>query len=264
MVKNFKVVLLTSLLTLIASFPANAGTSDLKQKFVERSDDYFYNTEFGLLTKEACSFDDFTAHTRTAIEETFRSLSIVDLGVCYNISNSEGEFHLIPEKEFENLAKKQNEIDTTIAGIVRENIPAGTSQDEAIQICFDYTIEFLEYDYTNDDFTKKQYQSLYTSLNTGKGICKSYAKLFRALVETIPFQNKVVNYEFENPEYIQVAICANEEILHSYNAILDDAGQYHLYDATFADTTSGDLYNYYDFSELKNTIWDLSKGPVYN
>jgi hypothetical protein len=69
-----------------------------------------------------------------------------------------------------------------------------------------------------------------TAIENG-GICSSHSKLFRSMIEYIPFNSLgTVDYQTENPTYIKVSIVNNTELTHEWNAITDADGTTWYYD----------------------------------
>ena len=102
------------------------------------------------------------------------------------------------------------------------------------------------------------------ALKNGSGICAGLSKLFRAIIEYLPFdpQTGQVNYSAANPSRIRVAILMNEAANHEWAAIqLGDIWYY--YDLSIINTANlaeryrmnGSQLNTEDYGSFAETVW---------
>ena len=73
-------------------------------------------------------------------------------------------------------------------------IPSGTDMESAIQLCADYIADHVQYDW-DGRYSKKELQTAYHGMYDGWGICATYALMFNAMIEYLPFNEAgVVDY----------------------------------------------------------------------
>lgn len=124
-------------------------------------------------------------------------------------------------------------------------IPSGTDRETAIRTAFNYIIDNYPYDdYLTSYEQKADAQGAYYVIANGKGICASYSKLFRAMLEYLPFNTSgVVDYNEPNPTHIIVAIVNDADHTHEWDAIQDPDGTWYYYDITHtaADCSTGNI-----------------------
>lgn len=145
-------------------------------------------------------------------------------------------------------------------------IPAGTDYQDAIRILFDYIVANYSYDYDapDDFYVSHDSQGAYRIILTGQGICSGYSKLFRGMVEYLPFNSHgVVDYEAQDTFHLSVALVSWSDGTwgHEWNAIQDpfDHLWYH-YDLsqTVVDQTSAPLYRL----SADELVKDLCHGHI--
>lgn len=161
-----------------------------------------------------------------------------------------------------------------VNGWVEKNIPKivheGMNREDAIRAVYDYIVSHFAYDFeacATADGSKvlREAQGAYYMLAHGKGVCASFAKLFRGLVEAIPFnQNGVVDYSV-NPDstnYIQVAIVHDDDNAHEWNAICGADGKWYHYDTASAAASGGEFFAMTE-TEFKTMFHDPSVSIIY-
>ena len=145
-------------------------------------------------------------------------------------------------------------------------IPTGTEYNAAIRILFDYIVNNYTYDFDAPyDFSvSHDSQGAYRILLTGQGICSGYSKLFRGMVEYLPFNAQgIVDYEASEVFHIPVAIVnwiqGNEG--HEWNAIRDPKdGLWYHYDLSET-VMDHDGYERYCLSDV-NIAGDGKHGHI--
>lgn len=133
------------------------------------------------------------------------------------------------------LESRKAFVDDWIASNIRSIVRAGTGRDSAIHTVFNYIADNYAYDYScqGNKSAMCDSQGAYYAIVNGKGVCASLCKLFRGLVEALPFNaDGVVDYSMDpaSASRIRVALINNLEGTHEWAAIQDNDGIWCHYD----------------------------------
>lgn len=208
-------------------------------------DDFYVK---GGLYSRRMTDEEFWIMMEAAINKAFRQGDSCDLGTCtywtWDDAPDLREYE-VPLEKLERLVYEQDYVD----GWCKENVPLivsdGMDRDTAIRTIYDWIIAFATYDYDalTDDVLLSNEQSAYSLLTTGKGVCASYSKLFRGMVEVVPFNIETGGVDWQSgTEYIKVALVdkrsSDGASGHEWNAIQSSDGTWYCYDVTAADTSN--------------------------
>ncbi len=177
-----------------------------------------------------------------------------------------GVIYRIPADQVDFLLARQAYVQEWLARTVPSVIPAGTDAKSAIRTVFDYIIANYSYDYDapEDFYSIHDSQGAYRIITTGRGICSGYSKLFRGMVEYLPFNEQgVVDYEAEEGGHLSVAIVnwTKGHEGHEWNAIKDPKdGQWYHYDLSETVTDPGGVKRF-RLSDV-NIVGDGKHGRV--
>lgn len=181
------------------------------------------------------------------------------------------QIYHIPAEKVNLLLLRQAYVENWLKDHVPALIPTGTEYNAAIRILFDYIVNNYTYDFDAPyDFSvSHDSQGAYRILLTGQGICSGYSKLFRGMVEYLPFNAQgVVDYETNDPFHLSVALVSWTDgvIGHEWNAILDpfDHVWYH-YDLseTVVDPEGVPRFRLLDITSLKDRCHGFSSEHIY-
>lgn len=237
-------------LTAMCAFPAQAATIESIANADAR---LHYNGS--TLTATAASTKDAKAV----------SDSMVDIFLYATRSCSGYEFPYFDYTSDGNVTLMQSYVDKIVARTtwveewVRTNVPGivsnGMTKEAAQKAVFDYIA--TNYDYSEDVrdgdiYTKRDAADAYSLLCNKRGVCIAFSCAYRAMLEAVPFENGVVNWNATNPEHIQVAIVEND--YHMWNAIKADSGEWFIYD-----TSSASLMR-----EASAMFYGISAGEAYD
>jgi hypothetical protein len=186
---------------------------------------------------------------QTVINQLFRDCDIMEAYVVcrfYYVNDPNSYRFVLYEDQINTLMEHQNAIDDWSSSSIREIVPDGIGMDDAIKICYLHILR--NYPYNRNATSRvnldlnKQAQGAYYAITTQSGICASLSKLFRTLVEAIPFDPETgcVNYNAESPFNLKVAIIDNEYKYHEWAAI-QMSGNWYYYDCAM----SNDFVNQY-------------------
>lgn len=143
-------------------------------------------------------------------------------------------------------------------------VPEGTDREKAVRMIFDYIVGNYSYDYDalTDFDSIHDSQGAYRIITTGRGICSGYSKLFRGMVEYLPFNVQgVVDYKSQDVSFVPVAIVSRTDECggHEWNAIRNPAdGLWYHYDLS---ETVMDGVERFGLSDI-NIVGDGKHGSV--
>lgn len=138
------------------------------------------------------------------------------------------------------LLSRQAYIQNWLEEHVPAIVPAGTDYNGAIRMLFDYIVSNYSYDYEapGDFYAGHDSQGAYRILLTGQGICSGYSKLFRGMVEYLPFNCQgVVDYQAQEASHLSVALVSWSDGVwgHEWNAIQEPQdGLWYHYDLSLS------------------------------
>lgn len=183
----------------------------------------------------------------------------------------------IKEEELKTLVDEENAGEAYINAVIEKIVPSGTKKDDALRILAEHIANNYEYDTEAYDNAMKgdcevayKEQGAYAMLLSGKGVCASYAKFYKTLVNTLPFKDGVVNWEAfkENPDsctHLHMLLVNDKGWVHEWNALKDDNGVYHYYDIVSfdgdTDENGNPLGNFPEFLDM--SYEDMAKDEFY-
>lgn len=149
-----------------------------------------------------------------------------------------------------------------------EIVANGLTKEDAIKTVFEYVCTHYAYStYLRDSGSLAEAHDAadaYSLIANNDGVCIAFACTFRAIVEAIPFENGVVNWNATQPTYQKVAIVENGP--HMWNEIQDEAtGRWLIYD-----TSAGSVFHHSGIScfnayqLLRGEAYDFGTGKVYH
>lgn len=144
----------------------------------------------------------------------------------------------IPEYKTEALAARATYINFWLAENVPQIIPDGIRREDAIRLAYDWLTDNIRYNEAALDSAEStwDYQGSYHAFQSRDGICSTYTKAFRAILESVPLFDGIVDWDRANssePGRIRVASVFNApplEATHQWAAIQDDNGRWYHYD----------------------------------
>ena len=158
-------------------------------------------------------------------------------------------------------------VDSWLAASVPSIIPDGTSREDAIWLAYTHVVNAYAPDYAAEadtGYKRKEAQGAAYVLKNGSGICAGLTKLFRSIVEYVPFdsQTGLVNYSAASPEHLRVAVVMNEAAGHEWAAI-QLAGIWYYYDLSIINTANlAERYrmtesqlNQADYGNFAEDVW---------
>lgn len=140
------------------------------------------------------SHENFVIGTETMPAEVIKAFYAYAKNIFY-MPNSDGTYDawLIAKNTdylLEPAALCRSWLDSNMQAIV----PSGTDMESAIQLCADYIADHVQYDW-DGRYSKKELQTAYHGMYDGWGICATYALMFNAMIEYLPFNEAgVVDY----------------------------------------------------------------------
>lgn len=221
-------------LLLFALCPANAYGSTA-QDIAVSSGGFLHVKEGGLISAPTNEKEFIPAFEHTVSD----ALRVCDAAeIVYYPFRYEGSkvVYEIPADSVRLLLTRQHFVEEWLSLHVPAIVPAGTDRTVAIRMIFDYIVSNYSYDYDapNDFYSIHDSQGAYRIITTGQGICSGYSKLFRGMVEYLPFTAQgIVDYDAQEVSHIPVAIVNWTEGKegHEWNAIEDpDDGLWYHYD----------------------------------
>ncbi len=265
---------ITGLITALVLMISTMGNAEsiTVEEFVEDSEGIFYLDTNGniVTTKGGYTKDTIFEVLEDVINSSLRVCSAFEVRTVQHAASDYSKF-IVAKDNIMKVIDRANYIEEWCKENVPSIVPNGLTRDDAILIVFNYIIENYEYDRkavsNKDKDTLCEEQGGYHMLTTGVGICTSYAKVFRAIIEAIPFNDEyIVDWDLKEEEakHIPVTIVSCET--HIWAAIEDpETGILQHYDLTFADTFSKNpkyssiVTRYYD-ADLEEIIKDKAHG----
>lgn len=176
-----------------------------------------------------------------------------------------GNLKLFYSKSREDIIKHQREIESIKEEFLENNINNYMSDYEKLLIVHDFIINKGSYDkglFDNEDVLPESY-STYGILSLGVGVCESYAKSMKYLLDGSGIKSLVVVGESKGEN-------------HAWNLVELDGEYYHI-DSTWNDPVSDNgqdvlRYNFFNLNDEEISIthqWDTdeypeAKGEKYN
>ena len=214
--------------------------------------------------------DTFWDEMNNAVNAVFRACDpseMDSLTASYDTAAPDILSYRVSEDQLQILADNQALVDDWLAANVPVLIPDGTNKEDAIWLAYIHVVNAYAPDYAAEadtGYKRKEAQGAAYALKNGSGICAGLSKLFRSIVEYLPFdpQTGQVNYSAANPSRIRVAILMNEAASHEWAAIqLGDSWYY--YDLAIINTANlaeryrmnGSQLNPADYGNFAETVW---------
>lgn len=190
------------------------------------------------------------------LTSALRGCAVGDFGSQINWCSSDGVTCSITIKkdELSILAAHQDVVDSWADATARAVIPSGTSRDEAILTSYLHIARNYSYNTNLSNDEVMAAQGAYFMIKNGYGLCASYAKVFRSLVEAIPFNQEtgLVDWECTSPTHIKVVVAASDD--HEWNEIQDADGVWYVYDLSASRSIQEALTLFHRTHEEINTL----------
>ena len=166
------------------------------------------------------------------------------------------------------LAEHQDVTNQWADSTAKALFSSGTDRNTVLQTAYLHIARNYPYANGISAAEVKKAQGAYYMITTGKAICASYTKAYRALIEAVLFDpvTGLVNWECAAPARIKVAIVYNDG--HEWNAIQDPDGSWYHYDlatATLRDAESLQFFHmpvskltngkYASFYDYDHAVW---------
>lgn len=205
-----------------------------------------------------------------AINTVFRACDpseMDSLTATYDTAAPEILSYQVRKDQLQILVDNQSVVDSWLAASVPSIIPDGTSREDAIWLAYTHVVNAYAPDYAAEadtGYKRKEAQGAAYVLKNGSGICAGLTKLFRSIVEYVPFdsQTGLVNYSAASPEHLRVAVVMNEGVSHEWAAI-QLAGTWYYYDLSIINTANlAERYrmtesqlNQADYGNFAENVW---------
>lgn len=175
-------------------------------------------------------------------------------------SYSFGKLELLYSKPRKEILKHQKEIKKVKENFLKRHIKQDMSDYEKVLEIHDFIINKGEYDkrlINNQEVPPESYSS-YGILVLGVGVCESYAKSMKYLLDGVGIESVIVVGESRGEN-------------HAWNLVKLDGEYYHV-DSTWDDPISEDgedtlRYNFFNLNDEELSItheWDKTKYPAAN
>lgn len=231
-------LLMASIISVIVSFLAFASpkTTDEAATSFHAVDSRAYKE--GIYTKLRFYKDTFYDEWNDALvklwNRTFPECSPAEISPFYYDWDRDYHVYAISEEEMQLFIDRQDAVEKWALSVTKNIIPDNSSRDVAVQEAFSYLVSNFYYDCEASEHQEllNQAQGAYYLIMNGKGVCASFSKAFRALVESISFDPGTGNVSWgcANPFFLQVAIVRNNS--HEWTAIQDTDGTWYHYDVS--------------------------------
>ena len=226
----------------------------------------FIREDQGALVSQITNVKEFVPGFEHAVTDALRFCDGAEIAFYPYQYEGNGVVYRIPADKVELLLNRHRFVQDWLEAFVPAIVPGGTDREGAIRRIFDYIVANYSYDYgaPKDFYSIHDSQGAYRIITTGQGICSGYSKLFRGMVEYLPFNAQgIVDYEASEVFHIPVAIVnwiqGNEG--HEWNAIRDPKdGLWYHYDLSET-VMDHDGYERYCLSDV-NIAGDGKHGHI--
>ncbi len=265
---------ITALITALMMMTSTIGEAKAitVEEFIKDSDGIFYLDYNGNVVTKKGGYTDKTIWTtlEDVINSSLRVCSAYEVRTAHHAARDESQY-IFFKKDIMKVIDRATYIENWCKENVPEIVADGLTRDEAILTVFNYIIDNYEYDNkavsNKDKDTLCEEQGGYHMLTTGVGICTSYAKVFRAIIEAIPFNDEyIVDWDLKEEEAKHIPVTLVSCETHIWAAIEDpETEELRHYDLTFADKFSKSIRyldvvsRYYD-SDLETITKDKVHG----
>lgn len=168
----------------------------------------------------------------------------------YKILSTGGYRMYFSQEDLGKLNQQYSVIRSFLNSNMQNIVPNGTDRNTALMLINTWICNNCTYEVNQPVSSMAS-----TAFTTGRISCEGYSRAFNAMVEYLPFENGVVNYNATNPTYLDAEMIGDN--FHAWSVVVLDGTPYY-FDVTFNDG-SGNLNqdfmkNYYDFySEINKT-----------
>lgn len=239
MKNKFAMIILTGILSLTtctSAYAASITHGEVVDTLVKTSTSFRRSGSSVEVYVSEANYDNVWNIMQNGINNVFRSCSHHTLGRYTWYSNGISRYYELDAKKLKELSEHQAAVDEWSRSIATQLFPDGTDRESVIYTSYLHIIRNYSYDMKClDDAEKRQEaQDAYYLITNGSGICSSFAKTFRSLVEIVPFNPSTwtVDWECSSPINIKVAIVENLHI-HEWAAIQENDSSWRYYDCTF-------------------------------
>ena len=183
-----------------------------------------------------------------------------------------GYLFTFTDEDLSTLIDHQNVVDAW-ADTTAKNITAnGDDRSSVLWKVFHYLASNYSYDKDVPYDELLRAQGAYYLIENSKGLCATFAKAFRALIEAVPFdpESNLVDWNANNKAYISVAILRNG--VHEWAAVQDTDGVWYQYDPSGA-AAGKNSFNFIKDQKIVEQAWfcktveslygDNYKDPVW-
>lgn len=204
--------------------------------------DFLYARDSSIISSPI-SEDMFWNEYERAVTDTLHACDAVETGGVQYDADSGGYRFQITANQINTLIDHQMYVDQWTSQTIPLVAKQGMDRETAIHTVFDWIISHYQYnsDLNHNILTAESYQGVYAMLTNPdhEGICSSFSKLFRTMIEAIPFNEyQLVDYQTSTPNYIKVSLVNNAGLTHEWNAIVDPDGTCYYYDLSAQDIAS--------------------------
>lgn len=242
--KHFVAFMMAVAVTMAAALPAYAApmTNSEAIAALHQADGRVYKNGDSANITVDLSVTDWSQTIANILSKAFPACAQPEIGpIYYEYNDGSVRTFTISAAQLATLAEHQDVTNQWANSTARALFPSGTDRNTVLRTAYLHIAR--NYPYANGISTAeaKRAQGAYYMITTGKAICASYTKAYRALVEAVPFDpaTGLVSWECAAPTRIKVAIVYNDG--HEWNAIQDPDGTWYHYDlatATLKDAES--------------------------
>lgn len=232
--KKLLAVFMTVAMSITTSIPALAAPMSNADavKALHTADARFCKSADGAEITVDVNNTDWSVTITQILNKAFPACSQLEMGSMHYTYEEGSPLYTfeISNEQLTTLAEHQDAVNNWADSSARALFPSGTDRNTVLQTAYLHIVRNYSYESTISAENLRQAQGAYYMITTGKGICASYTKTFRALVEAVPFNpvTGVVDWECVEPTHIKVAIVYNAE--HEWNAIQDLDGTWYHYE----------------------------------
>lgn len=264
MKNKFAAIILTgilSLVTCVSAYAAPMTYSEAADALVKTNTGFrSYGSSVEIDVSEA-DHGNVWGMMQNGINDVFRSCSYHTLGSYTWYSDGISRYYVLNTTQLKELSEHQAAVEEWSRSVATQLFPDGMDRESAILTSFLHITRNYSYDKKcPDDIEKRrEAQDAYYLITNGSGICASFAKTFRSLVEAVPFNPSTwtVDWKCSSPVNIKVAIVENPDI-HEWAAIQENDSSWRYYDCTSLScyALSGDTLDRFDcYGDASKRIW---------
>ncbi len=203
----------------------------------------------GGLVSHTATEADFISAFEKAVGSSLRVCDGAEVGSYPYRRTSQGFRYHISSDRVQLLLEHEDYIKRWLSQTVPSLVPSGVSREAAIRLIYDYILSNYRYDpeALRNPAMLAAHQGAYQMLQTGRGICSSFSKLFRGMVEYVPFSPEgISDYSSPRPSRLQVIVIDHlppNATGHEWAAISEPSdGALRYYDLSRASLEGRDYY----------------------